>query len=175
MLTAMVAKLVGDLKTHSYFHTIIEFKGLPYLYDDAKIDGLHSASAQDLMASPAIVRLSSSYSVQAVPGLSFVRAVQLILMQTIREVEKVGTLAKILDLTTHNGFPVSDINGYNTFRGLLLRPMLEILLRHPEIFTRKKKLAPKKFLSYIEIKKIEDSLENKRRVWYASPTRPPSP
>ena len=52
VLATTIAKLVGDLRTHGFFKTMIELKALPYLNDDVRIGGIFSATSQDVMAAP---------------------------------------------------------------------------------------------------------------------------
>eukprot|EP00117_Sycon_ciliatum_P025792 scpid24505/ scgid3987/ H(+)/Cl(-) exchange transporter 7; Chloride channel protein 7 len=112
MLTVMMAKWIGDLFNEGLYDIHIELQGVPLLPWEPPPECI-SLTAGDVMTKP---------------------------VHCVRTVEKVGEIARLLERTSHNGFPVIDnliINvpdgefpSYGHFQGLILRSQLIILLKN---------------------------------------------
>ncbi|XP_077983366.1 chloride channel protein C-like [Glandiceps talaboti] len=116
MVAIVVSKWVGDFFTHPIYHSILEFKCIPFLdhepviYDDQhKAVNLELHLAKDAMVSPVLV---------------------------VHPRETAYNLAHLLKDTVHGGFPVvkSDENGGNRFLGLITRTELCVLLKSEDLF-----------------------------------------
>ncbi|XP_013787955.2 chloride channel protein D-like, partial [Limulus polyphemus] len=104
MVAIMVAKWVGDFVTHPFYHSLLEFKCIPFLdsepviyYEGKKNLNLELYTTKYAMTSPVV---------------------------TLQKVEKVSHLAKLLLTTKHGGFPLVCNKGSGfekTFCGLLTR------------------------------------------------------
>ena len=117
MLVLSVANLVSEQISISFDEAMMRLQGLPYL-DEAPPPDLSMLTAQNAMASPVIV---------------------------LPEVAQVDFLAKIIDTTSHNGFPVvrldhstlkmasasdaSMMRSKAKFCGMILRRQLLVLLQ----------------------------------------------
>jgi len=105
MTTIMFAKWVGDLFTHSIYHSILELKCIPFLdlapvyKEKGKPVNLEQYTVKDVMHHP---------------------------VHTLREVENLETIVKVLRETEHGGFPVLSQTGQ--FIGLITRFQLMTLL-----------------------------------------------
>lgn len=106
MVTVMVAKWIGDFVTHPIYHALLEVKGIPFLEQDARVTtpegdslNLDLFSASHVMNSP---------------------------VMTLKKVDKISTVAKLLLSSTHGGFPI--VNDSGVFAGLMTRLELTLLL-----------------------------------------------
>jgi len=108
MTTIMVAKWVGDMMTHSIYHSLLELKCIPFL-DATPVYKEHGNTVDmehytlgDVMQRPVV---------------------------TLAEVERLDTLVKVLRETDHGGFPViSQPDNGGKFVGLITRFELMTLL-----------------------------------------------
>nr|XP_009858717.1 chloride channel protein C-like [Ciona intestinalis] len=115
MSTIMISKWVGDYFTHPLYHSLLEFKCIPFLDSEPvvyskekKLLNLELYCAGDAMTKNTVV---------------------------VHPVEKVGRLCKLLLSTTHGGFPViKDTSQGPVLCGLITRLELCMLLQHNEIF-----------------------------------------
>ncbi|KAK9684326.1 hypothetical protein RND81_10G202600 [Saponaria officinalis] len=113
MLVLLIAKCVGDCFNPSIYESILELKGLPFL--DAKPE-------------PWMTGITVGELADVKPSLV-----------TLCGVEKVGHILDVLKNTTHNGFPVIDVDEIATqsgdapgsieLRGLILRAHLVGVLK----------------------------------------------
>eukprot|EP00762_Andalucia_godoyi_P002833 ANDGO_04464.mRNA.1 Chloride channel protein C len=110
MLSVLGGRWVGDLLNNSIFRTELGFMGIPYLYPDISLT-MEKLTVKDCASKPAV----------CLPTLC-----------------KVELLVKVLNTTTHNGFPVVDCESEVAFSeepkgpviGLILkRTLLQILNR----------------------------------------------
>ncbi|KAI8746592.1 chloride channel protein C [Biomphalaria glabrata] len=116
MTAVMVAKWVGNLFTHPYFHALLELKCIPFLdqHPHVQIDEtnvkLDLFSAEDIMAFPVL-----SFDI----------------------VEHVPKIAQVLLDYQHNGFPVIRRNkeGRRVCYGLVTRSDLLVILSHKNVMT----------------------------------------
>ena len=99
-LTIMLSKLVGDLINTGIYDLHIKLKKFPFLPDEPPPhrEGL---TATDVMATG---------------------------VRTVGELERVGTLVKLLKSTTHHGFPVTARGGGGGVLGIILRDQLHTIL-----------------------------------------------
>ncbi|XP_070575370.1 chloride channel protein C-like [Ptychodera flava] len=116
MVAIVVAKWVGDFFTHAIYHSILEFKCIPFLDHEPIIyDNNHKA-----------VNLELHYTRSAMVSPVIV----------VHTRESVSQLAHLLRDTVHGGFPVvrSNESGDKLFLGLITRTELCVLLRNEDIF-----------------------------------------
>merc|ERR1711962_1365234 len=99
IVTILFSKWTGDLFTHSIYHSLLEFKCIPFLdaipvliKEDGKAVSLETHRAREVMASP---------------------------VRCLHEVEDLTTVVNLLQDTEHGGFPVLSQTG--TFEGLITR------------------------------------------------------
>jgi chloride channel 7 len=108
MITLMVAKWVGDYFNEGIYDTHIRLMGVPLLpWQPPPLS--HNIYATEVMSCPVV---------------------------TLNCTESVGNVIDILSSETHNGFPVvdpptsMDRRNHGTFRGLILRSQLIVMLQH---------------------------------------------
>eukprot|EP00760_Papus_ankaliazontas_P031770 PhM_4_TR5448/c0_g1_i1/m.77757/K05016/CLCN7; chloride channel 7 len=99
-LSILIAKTVADKFTHSLYHGILDVKCVPFLDWDSQVHKLDVFDAGDLIQ-PDVV--------------------------TLQEVVPLRNVVSVLTSTTHNAFPVTT-QGARTFKGLILRSQLELVL-----------------------------------------------
>jgi len=99
IVAILFAKWTGDLLTHSIYHSLLEFKCIPFLdaepvliKENGKAANLEVHTAREVMASP---------------------------VHCLKEVEELGRVVGLLQDTEHGGFPVTSEAG--TFQGLITR------------------------------------------------------
>lgn len=107
MLATMTSKLVGDMFTKSLYEAGMELKSIPYLEEHAPIQ-TRTYLVTTVMASPVV---------------------------TLREIESLDLLVRILRDTTHHGFPVVSNDERKTYRGFIMRKQLYILLSHQPFYS----------------------------------------
>jgi chloride channel 7 len=100
MLTAMTAKVVGDMFNHPLYDLLIGAQHIPFLESDP-------APLYDLLRVSDVM----SNDVHCLPAVTTVKQA-----------------AQLLSSTTHNGFPVVDPSQPHCFRGIILRSQLMVLL-----------------------------------------------
>ena len=98
IVTVIVARYVGDLFNDGVYHIGMHLKGYPYLDLYVK-SGYDIANVTHIMTTPVV---------------------------TLKEIETVARLVRILKTTTHNGFPVVDAS--ETFVGLIRRDQIVALI-----------------------------------------------
>jgi len=98
MIVLMIAKFVGDCFNISLYDMHVELSALPFVESHPPQD-MSKLCASDVMAKPVV-------TLPLKPSHSMVR--------------------KVLESTSHNGFPVVDENGH--FLGMILRNQLTLLL-----------------------------------------------
>ena len=105
IITIMFAKWTGDRFTHSLYHSLMEYKHIPFLGEESlvKIDkvkeSLENHTVKEVMSAP---------------------------VETIQEVEDLNRIVDLLKNTRHGGFPVTD--GKNNFVGLITRFELMVII-----------------------------------------------
>ncbi|XP_041977945.1 H(+)/Cl(-) exchange transporter 7 [Aricia agestis] len=111
IVTLVVAKWTGDFFNEGIYDIHIQLAGVPLLGWEAP-PLAHTVYASQVMSHPAVI---------------------------LRTVERVGDLVTILQMFTHNGFPVvdptseddeSEVPKYKRLRGLILRSQLIVLLQN---------------------------------------------
>ncbi|KAH9499720.1 hypothetical protein Btru_077658 [Bulinus truncatus] len=114
MTAVMVAKWVGDLFTHPFFHALLELKCIPFLNQHPHVQIEDTNVKLDLFAAEDIM---------AYPVVSF------------NIVEHVPKIAKVLLDYQHNGFPVIRRNkeGRRVCYGLITRSDLLVILSHKNV------------------------------------------
>ena len=120
MITIMVAKWTGDLLSHPLYHSLLEFKCIPFLNpepllmsSDGCVLNLDLFTTQDIMTAP---------------------------VRTVNIFASVHSVSKLLLGNTHGGFPVVKSLGENlenTFCGEITRLELRNLMTRPELFIMK--------------------------------------
>ena len=99
IVAILFSKWTGDFFTHSIYHSLLEFKCIPFLDAEpvlikecGKAANLETHTAQEVMTSP---------------------------VRCLQEVAELGTVVALLQDTEHGGFPVTNEAG--TFEGLVTR------------------------------------------------------
>jgi len=118
MIVVMLAKFVGGLFTHPLYHSMCEFKCIPYL--DSQINLRYKSKKVNL-------ELFKAADVMAAP------------VKTVNVTESVRVLANLLLDTNHGGFPVviSEFGFKKTFLGIITRLELIIILTKTISFNAK--------------------------------------
>ncbi|CAG7832930.1 unnamed protein product [Allacma fusca] len=115
MIVVMLSKAIGDYFTHPLYHSLIEFKCIPFLeyqldiqFEKKKLN-LDLFKVSHIMATP---------------------------VHTVRCQESVQVLANVLLETNHGGFPVvsSEMGFERTFMGVITRMELTVLLTRTATF-----------------------------------------
>lgn len=116
MVTIMVAKWVGDFVTHPFYHSLLEFKCIPFLDSEPVI---YYNNKTNLNLELFMAKHAATSSVK-----------------TVKTNENVSYLAKLLLQTKHSGFPVvrNLEDQPNTFCGLVTRTEISVLLCHETAF-----------------------------------------
>jgi len=146
MTSIMVAKWVGDLFTHPMYHTLLEFKCIPFLdaeptvYEDrGKLLNLELHQVKETMTSP---------------------------VETIESREKVSKICNLLLKTTFGGFPVvKQSEQGEIYEGLITRMELCLILQHKDLFipAETSEVDEKKVKGYHDIH--EDRMMNTRLIY----------
>ena len=107
IVAILFSKWTGDYFTHSIYHSLLEFKCIPFLdaepvliKENGKAANLESHRAAEVMTSP---------------------------VKCLKEVEDLATVVSLLQDTDHGGFPVISSEA-NTFAGLITRFELMTIL-----------------------------------------------
>ncbi len=120
MTTIMFAKWVGDLFTHSIYHSLLELKCIPFLDANPvfyKAEDLSNGGRRGGGGSqPISLEHFAARSVMAAPVVHLTETVRL------------ERLVQVLQTTDHGGFPVVDADEDRRFRGLVTRFELMTLL-----------------------------------------------
>lgn len=118
MITILVSKVTGDFFNQGIYDLHSQAKGYPYLEQEPALVS-HFLAVADVCSTPVII---------------------------VRQVECVGSLAKMLRSNQHNGFPViPGVSDYHSsyvvkaqdhvaFSGIISRHIMCIVLTHPELF-----------------------------------------
>eukprot|EP00758_Cryptobia_borreli_P000967 Tbor_TRINITY_DN1819_c0_g1::TRINITY_DN1819_c0_g1_i1::g.23089::m.23089/K05016/CLCN7; chloride channel 7 len=127
MVGISIAKVVSDSFSHPITQSFLEAKCVPVLDFASRIHKYDMFSARNVMKSPVI---------------------------TLTPIMAVGNIIKILETSTHNGFPVISSNDDSgRYQGLILRRQLEIIIWNT-FWTRQTKEP----CSYTRMRDIEDRL-----------------
>merc|ERR1719427_2091683 len=88
MTAIMFSKWVGDLLTHSIYHSLLELKCIPFLDTEPVFRSEENGGAQVSL---------EHYQVKHIMSTDIV---------TLREVENLSRIIEVLKTTEHGGFPV---------------------------------------------------------------------
>ncbi|KAL3636684.1 hypothetical protein CASFOL_018983 [Castilleja foliolosa] len=115
MLVLLIAKTVGDCFNPSIYEIILELKGLPFL----------DAHPEPWMRNITVGELTGAKSA----------------VVTLGGIEKVGRIVEVLKNTTHNGFPVVDLeqNEVAKLHGVVLRSHLILVLKRKWFLKEKRR------------------------------------
>ncbi|XP_076814080.1 chloride channel protein C-like [Clavelina lepadiformis] len=122
MSAVMISKWVGDFITHPLYHSLLEFKCIPFLdsepvvYSEGKkLLNLELFSAADVMTTP---------------------------VEVVNPCENIGRVCDLLLSTTHGGFPVvKDTSSGKVMHGIITRLELCMLMQNQEIFQDSPEIA----------------------------------
>ncbi|KPI85228.1 putative chloride channel protein [Leptomonas seymouri] len=102
MLGVLLAKSIADMCCHSFYHSSLEVKAVPFLEAQTSIHLLDTYTARDVMTSP---------------------------VATLETIDTVLRVLEALTMTTHNAFPVVRVGEADqAYEGMVTRTQLQLLL-----------------------------------------------
>lgn len=148
MLGIIVAKTLSDKFCHSLYHAMLEVKSVPFLSVEDSMHRHDTFSAKDIMTAPVVV---------------------------LKTVDRVQNVVDVLQGTSHHAFPVVSVGNEKTYRGMVQRRQLELLMWF--IYFRDTEASAsygyasahsKPHASYEELKEVQE-----RIFWERLPPLPP--
>lgn len=146
MVGIIISKTIADKFCHSLYHAILEAKCVPFLEVQTQMHKMDTFCAKDIMTSPVV---------------------------TLRTLEAFNRMVEVLQTTKHNSFPVVAASDDVSYRGMLQRRQIELLLwfiyfRDTEGRSFQYSAERRQHASYEELKEVGERL-----FWERLPTIPP--